>query len=161
MIRWCVRWALVLASLVSVPACFRYVPAEFAAVPPGESVRVYLTRQGMAEVREVSNADGPFVTGTLLRLDADNLFVRVPVSTRQVGFFTERLGQELALRTSEIVQLERRQLDGVGTGLLVAGTAAAAAGIVLLIIEAVSSDNPIEPPPPDEIRIPLLSFPVR
>jgi hypothetical protein len=77
-----------------------------------------------------------------------------------VGFFTEQVGQEVSVRTSQIVQFEQRQLDRVGTGLLVAGTAVAAAGVILLIIEASGGTDPVEPPP-DELRVPIFTISIR
>jgi hypothetical protein len=151
----------VLAAVALLSACFSYVPAEFEAVPAGEDIRIYLTRQGLAELGDIRDEDGPFLKGTLLRREGDRLFVRVPVANRQVGFFTERIGQDVPVRTSEIIQLERRRLDRVGTGLLVGGTAAAAAAVVVLIIKATGREDVIEPPPPDELRIPLLSIRIR
>ena len=149
--------ASVLAPMLLSAACFSYVPTEFQAVPPGESVRVYLTRQGMMELSENPGQNGPYVSGTLLRQEPDRLYVRVPVARRQVGFFTEQVGQEIAIRTGEIVQLERRKLDRTATALLVAGTVAAATGVIFLIVEAWGSEGVVEPPP-DELRVPIFSI---
>ena len=146
----------------ALPACFKYLPAEFDAVPPGQSVRVYLTRQGMAAVGDAIDQDaGPFLNGTLQRRDGDRIFVRVPVARRQVGFFAETIGQDIEIRTSDIVQLEHRRLDRVGTGLLVAGTAASAAAVIFLIIDAGGRQDPDDPPIPERRRIPIFSLPIR
>ena len=81
----------------------------------------------------------------------------MPVARRQVGFFSEQIGQEIAIRTGDIVQLEQRRLDKTATALLIAGTAAAAAGVVFLIMEAWGNEEVVEPPP-NELRVPLFSI---
>jgi hypothetical protein len=149
--------ASALGPLVISAACFSYVPTEPQSLAPGENVRVYLTRQGMLDLGQFSGESAPYVRGTLLRAESDQLFVRIPTARRQVGFFQEQVGQEIAIRRGEIVQLERRKLDRTGTALLVAGTAAAATGVILLIVDAWGSENVVEPPP-DELRVPIFSI---
>ena len=46
-----------LAFVLSLCACYSYVPAEFEAVPLGEDVRVYLTNEGMVRFAQVSGGD--------------------------------------------------------------------------------------------------------
>jgi len=150
------RAARVLVPALLASGCFSYVPAEFQAVPPGENVRVYLSRQGLLDLPALPE-NGPYIAGRLLRQEPDQLVVRMPVARRQVGFYSEQVGQEIAIRTSDIVQFERRRIDKTGTVLLVAGTAAAAAGVVLLIVEAWGNEQIVEPPP-DELRVPLFSI---
>lgn len=158
-----VAWRLAPAFLaIALSACFSYVPAEFDAVPLGESVRVYLTRQGIAAAGDALDQDGePFLRGTLLRRDGDRMVLRVPVARRQVGFFAEPIGQDIEVRTSDVVQLERRRLDRTGTGLLVAGTVASAAAVIFLIIDSGGAEDIVDPPPPERRRIPIFSLPIR
>jgi hypothetical protein len=135
------------------------VPVE--TVPPGLDVRVYLTRQGMADLPDLPDQGGPFLSGRLLRRDDQQLFVSVPVARRQEGFYSSQIGQEVGIRTGEIVQLERRQLNRASTGLFVAGTAVAAATVIFAIIDASRRPDQQLPPGPEEFRVPLFSFPVR
>jgi hypothetical protein len=153
------QYAVVLA-FVTQAACFKYVPVELSAVPPGKDVRVYVTREAMAELGDAADPSAPILNGTLVRREPDRLVMRVPVTSRQVGFFTEQIGQEVSVRTNQIVQFEERRLDRVGTGLLVAGTAVAAAGVIFLIIEASGGTDPVEPPP-DELRVPIFTISIR
>lgn len=146
-------------GMVFVSACFSYVPAEMGTVPEGEDVRVYLTRAGMEELPELASEGGPFVSGTLMSADADEMMVRVPVAVRREGFFMGTLGQDVGIPTSQVIQLERRELNKVGTGLLVGGTAGLAVLVVTMIITDGRRGEAPPPPGPEEIRIPLFSIP--
>lgn len=148
------------ASVLFLTGCFSYVPASLETVPAGTDIRVYLTRQGLADLPEPLEQDGPFLTGTLVRREDERVFIRVPIAPRQEGFYTSTFGQDVSLATGEIVQLERRKLDRAGTALLVGGTAAAAGAVIFLIVEAFGEPGKPEPPEP-ELRIPLFSIPVR
>ena len=149
------------ASVLLLTGCFSYVQAPLETVPAGTDIRVYLTRQGLAELPETLEPNGPFVEGTLVRRDAERLFVRVPLARRQEGFYATTVGQDVSLRTGEIVQLERRKLDHTGTALLAGGTTAAAVAVIVLIMEAFGDAGGPVNPTPEEFRIPLFSLTVR
>jgi hypothetical protein len=152
---------LALAMTLVLCGCFSYVETPIESVPVGEDVRVYLTRQGIAELRELPELDGPFLTGRLLRREEQRLLVSVPIARQQTGFYSAPIGQEVVIPTGEIVQLERRRLNRGGTGLLLAGTAVAAATVVYVIIDSGRQPSPNGPPGPEEFRRPRLSFPIR
>jgi hypothetical protein len=141
--------------------CFSYVPAQLETVPPGQDVRVYLTRQGLAELPEMPDQSEPFVTGTLVRREEQRVFMRVPVARIQQGFYQSEVGQDISFPAVEIVQLQQRKLNPVGTGFLIAGTAAATTALVFVIMDAFRGEDPDDPPVVDEIRIPFFSLPVR
>jgi hypothetical protein len=147
--------------LVLCSGCFSYVQAPVESVPAGQDVRVYLTREGIAELRDVAESDRPFVSGRLVRREEQRLLVSVPIARQQTGFYSKPIGQEVSIPTLEIVQLERRKLNRAGTGLLVAGTAAATAVVIYTIIEAGRPPDPNGPPGPEEFRRPGFSFPIR
>lgn len=155
------RAALKAGPAMLLCGCFSYVPAQLETVPTGQDVRVYLTRQGLAELPEMPDQDEPFVAGTLLRREEQRVFIRVPVARLQQGFYQTQVGQDISFPAGEIVQVQRRKLNPVGTGFLVAGTAAAATGVVLLILDAFRGEDPNGPPPTEEIRIPFFSVTVR
>src|SRR5918996_1748192 len=102
------------ASVLVLTGCFSYVPAPLETVPAGSDIRVYVTRQAMADLTEVLEHDGPFLKGTLVRRDDERVFIRVPVAPRQQGFYMSTVGQDVSLPAAEIVQLERRRLDRTG-----------------------------------------------
>jgi hypothetical protein len=114
------------------------------ALPPGDEVRVELTRVGFAQLPELPNNVGPNLNGTLLRFDADRLFLRVPVNVRLDGLVTQTVQQDLAIPAGEIVQLERRVLSRMRTGLSIGG-GLATLGVIFLSFKA-SNENPELPP---------------
>lgn len=151
-----------LAAVIScLTACYHYVPMELGAVPEGEAVRVYLTREGIEALPALPAEGDPILSGTLVRRAADHVLLRVPVAEQRAGFHTTRIGQNVRIPATQVVQLERRQLDPVGTGLLVAGTAASAAAVILLIMSDARRGTDAPPPAPPEIRVPVFSFPAR
>lgn len=140
--------------------CFKYVPVELATVPDGHDVRMYLTRQGLAALDELPLESGPVVRGKLVAQDNGDITLRVPVATRQTGFHTSSIGQDVRIPTGDIIQVERRELDKVGTGFLLGGAVAATAFIMSLILDS-HSEVIVDPPPIEEIRVPLFMLRIR
>jgi hypothetical protein len=106
--------------------------------------------------------------GTLVRVDADRLFLRVPVNVRMDGLVTQTVHQELAIPAREIVQLEQRVLSRARTGLSIGG-GVATLGVIFLSFKA-SQENPELPPrtPEEEAGVglaprhfPVWSIPIR
>ncbi|MBI4520470.1 MAG: hypothetical protein HY701_06510 [Gemmatimonadetes bacterium] len=158
--RYAVQRAATVAALLFLTACFSYVPVEPQVVPPGENVRVYLTRVGMANLGDGLPLDlGAGLSGTLVQQQADRLLLRVPIAVRQEGFHLAPIAQDLWIPAGEILQFERRRFDPVRTGLLVAGGAGLAGTVIATIIS--NSQGPPDGGPPiiEDLRIPLLSFP--
>jgi hypothetical protein len=157
------RYGAALAGiLLSAPGCYRYTPVPFETVPPGDNVRVYVSRAAMVDLEEALTESGPVLSGIVARRDNDLLFLRVPVGSRQVGFHSESIDQEVPIPLREITQVERREFNRMGTGALVAGTIGAAAVVVFLIMEAYG-DPGFENGCADcvDMRLPFLSVPLR
>jgi hypothetical protein len=154
------RNGIITASVLFLTGCFSYVAAPIETVPAGTDIRVYLTRQALADLPEPLEQDGPVLEGTLVRREDERVFIRVPIAVRQEGFHASTVGQDVSLSAGEIVQLERRRLDRAGTALLVGGTAASAAAVIFLIMDAFGEPGRTDPPV-EEFRIPLFSFHVR
>ena len=139
--------------------CFVYVPADPATVPPGDDVRLFVSRVGMAQLPVELVGNGTYLIGRFDGRIADSLRVRVPVAARQVGFMTQDLRQEVRVPTGEVVQFERRELSRGRTALLVAGTVGGGAAIAALISGSLTGGG--DPGPGEDLaRIPLLSIPV-
>ena len=121
--------------------CFSYVPTEIGAVPPGESVRLFLTREGVDVVNQggveeaLSTVFDPVLSGEFVRRTGADFYLRIPTVRRQVGFHSAQLGQDVRIPTSEIVQIERQRLNKAGTGLLVGGVVGAIAGLIVFILD--------------------------
>lgn len=144
---------LVAAVMLSTATgCFNYVPTEIGAVPPGESVRLYLTRAGVDAINEAGNEEAlstvfePVLSGEFVRRTDADLYVRIPTVRRQVGFHTDQLGQDIRVPAGEIVQIERQELSKAKTGLLVGGAAAAITGLVVFILNDARQPDVASPP---------------
>jgi hypothetical protein len=148
--------------LLAVPllaGCFVYVPADPATIPAGEEIRIFVSRVGMAQLPIEVASNGTYLNGRFEGRIADSVRVRVPVATRQVGFMTQDLRQEVRVPAGEVVQFERRELSRGRTALLVAGGVAGGAAVVALISGSITGGD--DPGPGDDLsRIPLLSIPV-
>jgi hypothetical protein len=129
---------LVSAFLLPVmgAGCFKYIPAELDALPPGENVRVYVTRNVVTSIEEVMRTNDPVLSGQIVRRQNDNLFLRVPTAVRTEGFHSVPIGQDVSIPVGDIIQIERRQIDRIGTGALLAGTLGAAGMVIFVIMES-------------------------
>ncbi len=141
-----------IVALSTTTGCFNYVPTEIGAVPPGGSVRLYLTRAGVEAVNQggaeeaLSTVFEPVLAGEFVRRTDAELFVRVPTVRRQVGFHSAQLGQNIRVPAGEVVQVERRELSRARTGLLVGGSAAAITGLIVFILNDARQPDVVTPP---------------
>jgi hypothetical protein len=132
--------ALVLASaLASATGCYRYVPSQYAAVPQGENVRVWIT----ADAKNKIEAEGsipigdPVLRGILAEKRSDgSMTLQVPITRRQEGFHSAPIYQNAALNQTDIVSVDRRIFDKTGTAALVAGTLGGTGVVIFLIMKA-------------------------
>ena len=123
--------------------CFRYVPADVQSTPPGDGVRVLLTRQGADELATVREVEGAVSTldGEVIGTDGTDLLLQVPVGERQAGFMPTAINQSIRIPLSEILTFERRELDRGATALFVGGTLGLAAVVVYFIMDARQGDS--------------------
>lgn len=154
--------ALLAALLLS--GCFRYVPTPVDVAPPGEDVRLLVTRQGAADLAQVTDVEGevPTVRGTLLERRGAEMLLSVPVGQRRDGFHTVSLDQTIRIPVSEILQVERREFDTPKTAFLVAGAVGGSAFIIFSIMSAFGESDGSDPGGPEESRIPIpfISVPI-
>jgi hypothetical protein len=149
-----------LLLLISLGGCFRYLPAQLETAPRDRDVRVHLSRVALARVPEEFPTGGTFLTGRIVGLEADSVVLRVPV-TRAAGYGMAELRQDVHLPRGEIIEVERREMSPARTGLAIAGAAGAAVALVILIIDASGSTDADPGEPPDQLRLPVLSIPLR
>ena len=147
--------------LLVTTGCYSYVPADFETVPIGGGVRVFLSREGVARVRELGGdqipgaaSDQPVIQGTLVRRTAAEFSVLVPVTSRQSGFQQNPLGQQITLPVADAVQVQRRQVSQLKTGLALAASTAGIAFVIVSIISGARQPEDEPPPPPVDLRIP-------
>jgi len=148
-----------LAVVMATTACYRYVPAQIEATPPGTGVQLLVTRNGAQEAEMAGALDDgePRLRGTVVGVEGDQLLLRVPVTRIQEGFIANRMEQAVSVPVGEIVSFQRREMDRLQTGLFIGGTAAAVAGIAVLILNPLRGDPERPGPDPDET---ILSLPI-
>ena len=152
------------ACALLASGCFRYVPAQLEAVPAGDGVRVLVTQEGARELAAVSDVQGagaPTVRGTLVGREGDDLLLSVAVAQRQDAFTGSRLNQTIRVPVGEILNAERRELDGLATAAAVGGGAAVIGAVVAFIVKPFGRDDPQNNDDPDDflMRFNLLSIP--
>ena len=152
--------AVVLGTTVLATGCYSYVPAQFTAIPIGEGVRVYLSQDGVARLHEIAAdafpdlGDRPVLNGRLVRRDATEFSVQVPVGARQAGFHQAELDQQVTLPVSSLVQVEQKKVSGVRTGLALVAATAALATVTVTILSGARDPVSDGGPDPDNIRVP-------
>jgi hypothetical protein len=155
---------LLIAVALACAGCYRYVPAQMEATPPGEGVRVLITRAGAAELATVTQigGDAPVVDGTVLGVEGNELLLSVPVAQRQEGFITSALRQTIRVPTGEVVSFQRREFNSLATALTIGAAAGVVTAIVFVIADPVRGDIPDPPDPPDDLfqRFSLFSIPI-
>jgi hypothetical protein len=96
------------------------------------------------------------------RSDPETLFLRIPIAVRQEGFHSAEIGQDVSISLRDIIAIEQRRLDRIGTGALVAGTAGAAAVVLFVIMEAFGERETEETCEECvELLSPIISIPIR
>lgn len=138
--------ALLAILIASTAGCYRYVPAQMEATPPGTEVRLLVTRAGTSELTEVVDVEGdaPLVDGTLVEMQNDDLVLSVPVAQRQDGFMTSTIEQRVRVPAGEVVSFQRREINGLLTATAMTGVAAGVAALVLVLGDAIRPDADTE-----------------
>ena len=158
-------WIVVLPLVVWLfgSGCYRYIPTRLDVTPPGESLRLTVTRAGAVELNDITELTtaAPILNGDLVRVDESVVLLLVPLEERRMGIHTEALAQTIRIPLGEVLTIERRELDPVRTGLLVSGTVAGAASVIFLILDASGWLTPIDGEGPiEEAMSKLFSFSV-
>jgi hypothetical protein len=149
---------LLLAGMTA--GCFTYVPAQLETTPPGENVRVLVTRQGASELASVTTVAGdvPSMDGSVVGTEGTDLLLRVAVGERREGFIASSLNQTVRVPVGEILSFQRREVDKLRTGLLVGVAAGVATAVVVFILDPFGSRDPPSGPDPDELRLDMGVF---
>jgi len=158
-----VRILTLSAVILASAACYNHRPVPLEAVPPNGDVRLVVTRAGANEVAEVREVPGaaPTIRGKFMGRDGGDLLLRIPVGQRTVGFLSSDIEQTVRVPELEVLQVEQRELDGVRTGLFIAGIAGATTLVLFAIVDAVGGSMTLGDDPPQlENRIPLISIPI-
>ena len=125
------RFFLLSFTLVSAGACYRYVPSETGAVPPGTEVRARLTDAGEAEARQYLGPDVRSVTGSLVRWDGEGIGVLTKMTVSRAGFPSTTLTDTIRFLPQHLSGVDVKELDGKRTLWFTAGVVGAMVGAVL------------------------------
>jgi hypothetical protein len=152
------RGVRVAATLVlgALCGCYRYHPAQIEDVQPPMRVRALLSPEAFARVAEVVPVDGRTIEGEVLEHGNGELLLLVPVTSDVVGARVETLHQRLRVPAAGILDVERRELDRLQTGLVLGAGVVVATSVVIAALEIGGrSDRPGGPQGPLEIVIPI------
>ncbi len=121
----------VLMTVLAAGACYRYVPTEPAAIPPGSNIKAVLTGDGIEAMRPVFGPDVTSVAGPFLYTGGQGVKVLTEVTVRREGFPPTTMNDTVRLEPHHVARLELRELDGLKTAGFTLGAAAAMAGALL------------------------------
>ena len=116
-------------GLLFLGACYRYVPAEMAAVPLGSDVRAHLTGDGVEAMRSSFGPDVHSVEGPLVEWDEEGVGVLTEMYLSRPGFPATTLTDTVRLLPHHLAGVEMKKLDRKRTAgftaVVVGGMAAA------------------------------------
>ncbi len=156
-----VRASLLMAFVILVSGCARWIPARVGEVPAGTDVRLRLSEEGAAQLRELTGARQSEVSGQLLRWGSE-VMVSTALRTAGAGANSSNLRQRFVVDEEDIVGVDIRELDRTRTGLFVGGVAVVAGSAIVWVVSQLAGGGTAatNPPPsaPSEpfvrIRIP-------
>jgi len=111
---------LIVAGALLTGGCYRYVPTEMAAVPPGAEVRAHLTGDGIEAMRSYFGPEVYSVEGPLAWWDEGGVGLLTEISLSRPGFPPTTLTDTVRLLPHHLAGMELRELDGKRTAGLTA-----------------------------------------
>ena len=142
--------------------CHTFRPVSLEELDPGMEIRARISASQAAELSEyLPTQDDRLIEGTVLSASPGQLFLQVPVTTRNVPGQMETLGQRLEIPSEGIFEVEQKELDRSKTGLLTAGVALLTGYVLYATLEGGSSGStPGDGPPGPQDSILLLRIPI-
>ena len=145
-----VRACLLMALVMVVSGCARWVPARVGEVPVGTDVRLRLSDEGAAELGELTGTHRSEVSGQLLRWGSE-VMVSAALRTAGAGANSSGLRQRFVVDEDDILGVDVRELDRTRTGLFVGGVAVVAGSAIVWVVSQLAGGGtaaPSDPPPP-------------
>ncbi len=154
---------LTLLSLLFSGACYRWVPVEQSAAPPGSEVRAILTMDGVDELRGTFGPSVESVEGPLVRWDSEGLGLLAELSVSRAGYPATTMTETVQLQPHHIARVELRELDGRRTAFFTAGVvgAAAFAAIAPSLFGGEAEESGEGDPTDPDAAIVLFRIPIR
>jgi hypothetical protein len=154
------RPVLVLMALLTA-GCHAHTPLPLSQVTPGEQVRMRISQEQARALEHLLLRERQVLDGTVVEI-APQLLIEVFVATHLQGGSRQDLRQRIALEPSEVLGVERRELDKFRTGLAItAGSAILAGSIVMALTRESGGDTRGSEPAPGELRGPTVHIPWR
>jgi len=130
------RRALAALLVLTLAACYSYVPLESGRPRAGQDVEVHLKEDAGGEAAALRGDDGS-VRGLVLRADSDRLTLsRSRKGARHTAVGATTLRDTVTIPTSGIERIDRSRIDVGRTALVAALGAGAVATAIILVINA-------------------------
>jgi len=123
------RHLFALLLLAPTVGCYTYIAASLETVPEGSQVRVEVTRETAARLRDALAADQTSIEGRVQAHQDGDVLLDVVTVSHQVSFRYEPLHQTIRLTPADATFVESKQLDRGRTAVAI-GVAGIAAGVV-------------------------------
>ena len=141
-----VRAGLVLALVLLVPGCARWVPARIGDVPVGADVRLRLSDEGIQELEELTGTLRSEISGELVQWDQE---VMISAALETAGTrLGSNLRQRLVVDQNDIVGVDVRETDRTRTGLFIGGMAVVGGSALVWIISKLTGSGTAAPSQP-------------
>jgi len=153
------RATVALLLMVSLGGCYKYAYEPLAQAPVGGDVRVHLSQQGftrLLESRRDFTPTSPTIDGKLAANGPGEiaLTISLPPNPTTPGL---ELRQSVMIPATDVLQVERRQLDRTKTTIAGVGAGALVAGLVVYSVRGKFGGTTTETPPQEsENRVPLF-----
>lgn len=149
-----------LAILVSIAfaGCYTYRPATQAQIAPRQDVRVTVTSTQQAELAEVLHTGSPSFAATYLEAENGEMLFSVPLRNPTPGMRTTTLRNRISIPSSNVVQIERRELSVWRTAALAAVVAAGVSTAAIIAFDGGSKARDGKRGGIDNNRGPLLRW---
>lgn len=144
------RSAATLILALHLGGCYTLVPTTLPGLTPGDQVRVEVGGTLSPELR-LFLGDGSSVgalSGAVDRRDADGLLLLLPSGYRPQGFHVETLHQRVRVPETNVLRVERRELDRGRTALTAGAVGLAVGAIAWQAISSRSGGNTAPNPDP-------------
>lgn len=143
-----VRAGLLMALVIVVSGCARWVPARIGEVPVGTDIRLRLSEEGAAHLEALTGTRRSEVSGQLLQWDGE-VMVSAALRTAGAGANGSNLRQRFVVDEEDILGVDIRELDRTRTGLFVGGVAVVAGSAIVWVVSQLAGGGtaaPTDPP---------------
>ncbi len=158
------QWRALALGLVLAPlaGCYSYYTVEPVEVTPGDLVRARITAVEADRLEGAGQlpTESRILEGRFIERNGQGMLLDVPSTIRRTGAGLEVLHQRIALDPRGVLEFERKQLDRLRTGAVVAvGTAVLGAVVITQLQGEPGKNDPGGGGQPERRRphrIPLL-----